>query len=78
LSTNKYAYPFWGDQYQKEFIRIIINSLEQIRGKDIVKFNPSGALDDTLESCSYESVNSLTPIKDSDSYAGKNDFHLSF
>lgn len=50
---------------QKELVDIVIQALQGLRGKDIVPFNPSGSLDDTLEVCDYAQVDSLKHIVES-------------
>lgn len=47
---------------QKEFVTIVIEALEELKEKAVVPFNPTGSLDDTLEICNYESVDSLSHI----------------
>ncbi|MEC1716990.1 hypothetical protein [Schinkia azotoformans] len=47
---------------QKEFINIVIECLEELKEKNPVPFNPAGSLDDTIEICNYESVDSLEHI----------------
>ncbi len=47
---------------KREFMRIIMDALESIKGKDAVRFNPAGSLGDTVEVCSYESVDSFDHI----------------
>lgn len=50
---------------KKELVGIVMEALEEVKGKSVVTFNPTGSLDDTLEECSYDSVTSLVDIEDS-------------
>lgn len=50
---------------QKELIKIVIKALDEVKDKQTVAFNPSGSLDETIEECDYEYVESLNDIKTS-------------
>lgn len=57
--------PGISNSLQEELVNIAIDALKEYLGKDVVVFNPSGSLDDTLEVCEYSSVNSLIHIIES-------------
>jgi hypothetical protein len=49
----------------KELIGILLDVMAELEGKQLMPFNPIGSLEDVLEVCDYDSVDSLTRIWDS-------------
>lgn len=57
--------PGTSNSLKEELVNIVIDALKGLKGKDVMTFNPSGSLDDTLEVYDYASVDSLTYIIES-------------
>jgi len=65
--TNNYsAYkPSISGELQEELLKLIVSSLKEIKDMDTTDFNPIGSLDETLETCNYDYVESLNDILES-------------
>lgn len=57
--------PGTSNSLKEELVNIVIAGFKELRGKNIMTFNPTGSLDDTIEVCDYASVDSLTHIVES-------------
>lgn len=57
--------PGISNDLQKELVNIVVEALKELKEKDVVQFNPSGSLNETLEVCDYVSVDSFSLIEES-------------